>query len=152
MANLYPTSTPSRPQKSTTWLWTTLWLTATIDALLIAFVLYLLVAISGFLRGAPPVFATVILDLIILFAIAIGGVLAARYVLKRSIVPRASARKLAGLAILIPLIGGFGLRIYALTLSTTASAGDIALSFISTAVWLVIMYGVIYHQISSKGD
>jgi hypothetical protein len=152
MDNTYIAPTQSKPQKSTAWLWTTLWLTATIDSFFIALMLYLLVAVSGFLRGTSPIFATLIFDLIILIATAIGSVLAARYVLKRSVVLKASAGKFAGLAILIPLIGAFGLRIYALTQNTTASVGDIAVSFISTAIWLAIVYGIIHHQISTRGD
>jgi len=147
-----PAVASSKPQKSTLWIWTTLWLTTLLDALLITIVFYLLLSVTGILAGVSTMVATTVLDLVALIAMAAGSFLAARYVLKKSIVPRMSAGKLAGLAILIPAIGGLGVRAIALLGNTTASTGDIVVSFAVTILSLALMYGIIRQQLATKGD
>jgi len=139
-----------RTQKSTLWLWTTLWLTSFIDALL----LYIVVFFASFVLHIP---LTGIIALVLLgICYAAGAYLAARYVVKRSIITKTSAGKLAFLAILIPLIGSSCLVLFGLY--SNFSKG-INLSFVglgTTVLLDVIILGIVYFIISSyiraKGD
>lgn len=101
-----------KPQKSQTWIWTTLWLTTIFDSVII-------IIIISFLLEALKVFIPVSLNILIaifshVLALWIGAYAAVKFVVKRSIVLRSDATKLAILTIiiptiiwLIPLISGF---------------------------------------------
>lgn len=129
-----------KPKKSTLWLWTTLWLTATIDGFGIGIVLILL----GVLAGGFPNIVNLLIGVV---ALACGSYLAPRYVLKRSVVERARAHRLALYAVCIPTLMPLVVAIF-VTRTLPAALALIGLTLVNSSV----MYGVIRWYLESHGD
>ncbi len=133
--------TASKPQKSLFWLWTTLWLTAFIDSgLIFSVFIYVLEYLP---ESAPLAVQTFLSLLILLISLWLGAYFAVKYVLKRSIVVKSSANKLAGLAIVIPVIFWF-IKFW---------LGDLNLvGVIMAIITVAIIYYSIKKIITTQGD
>lgn len=135
-----PALVPGRPQKSTLWLWTTLWLTATFDGLGIGIVLILL----GVLAGGFPNIVNLFIGVV---ALACGSYLASRFVLKRSVVERTRAHRLALYAVCIPTLMPLAVAIFA-THTLSGALALVGLTLVNSSV----MYGIIRWYLESRGD
>jgi hypothetical protein len=146
-----PTNPMERKQRSTFWLWMTLWLTATIDAVL----LYLLLAAIVLFLLHVALLGIVALGLL-LVAYATGAYLSVRWVLKRSIIPKVSANKIAFLAIIIPLIGSVCFVLFGVYSNLSNGRGLSVIGVGTTVLWDALTLGIVYFiirsYISTKGD
>src|ERR1700677_3863123 len=144
---------PEQPQKSSLWIWTTLWLTALFDAFLILVVYTLLIT---FLEQSLDLSSTILMILsaiVTLIAIIIGSYAAAAYVLKRARIMKAEAGKYAGLSIIVPVIGS--LLILGLSIGfakTTLSPAPILEYVGKVIVSFAAMYLIIRSQLEKKGE
>lgn len=152
MPPVQPVSTPStitKPQKSTLWLWTTLWLTAMFDALLINIVFGITLAFIG--KSMVPLWSFVTLVIPTVIAVGCGSYLAAHFVLKRSIIEKSRAHTLALYAIAIPTVVPILLSWTVVTGGQGAITGAIGLDGL-VVLCSAIMYGIIRGYIERKGD
>jgi len=144
---------PVRSQKSSTWIWTTLWITTTIDAFLITIATVLILSVSGILKAFPSSTASFIQIAIGLIAVGIGSYLASHHVLKKSIVLRAQATRFAFLTVLIPFIGTILIPfLLAISQARTFSPSAALLLAFTMIVSDLLIFGIIRYQLSSKGD
>lgn len=91
-----------KPQKSQFWIWTTLWLTTLLDSVIILVIFsFLIIFLASFL---PSYALGILIVLGRVLALWLGACIAVKYVLKRSIVLKNDATKLATLTIVVPLV------------------------------------------------
>jgi hypothetical protein len=134
-----PVST--KPQKSSFWLWTTLWLTAFIDSGLIFSVFSY--AVSSLPEGTPLFLKATSMLVVLLISLWLGAYFAVNYVLKKSIVLKTSADKLASLAIVIPVLF-WAIKLWIGTLDVTG--------VVAAALSIFVIYWSIKKMILAKGD
>ncbi|OHB03586.1 MAG: hypothetical protein A3B03_02590 [Candidatus Zambryskibacteria bacterium RIFCSPLOWO2_01_FULL_42_41] len=134
-----------KPQKSQFWIWTTLWLTTILDSALIFFVFFIALAgVAQFVKIPAVLFVLVLLARIL--ALWLGAYVAVKYVMKKSIIFKRDAHKLAFLAIVIPLLGS----IVSIALSTF-DFQNLAGNILSAIIVLGITYYSVRNLISKYG-
>ena len=94
-----------KPQKSQFWIWTTLWLTTILDSALIFLVLIVILVVVTPQFVKVPIILFVLAHATRILSLWLGAYVAVKYVLKKTIVFKKEAQKLAFLAIVIPLLG-----------------------------------------------
>ncbi len=134
-----------KPQKSQFWIWTTLWLTTILDSALIFFVFFIALAGVAQVIKVPAILFVLVLVARIL-ALWLGAYVAVKYVMKKSIVFKRDAHKLAFLAIVIPLLGS----IVSIALSTF-DFQNLAGNILSAVIVLGITYYSVRNLISKYG-
>ena len=132
--------TAIKPQKSSLWIWTTLWLTSFIDSALLYSVFIFVIAFS--LPNASESLQTLLLLISLLISLFLGSYVAVKYVLKKSIVLKGSANKMALLAVVVPII------FWCLRFLGGVEVIDLVVSIISIAV----IYFTIKKMITTYGD
>jgi hypothetical protein len=132
--------TATKPQKSSLWIWTTLWLTSFIDSALLYSLFIFVIAFS--LPNASESFQTFLILICLLISLLLGSYVAVKYVLKKSIVLKGSANKMALLAVVVPII------FWCLRFLGGVEVIDLVVSIISIAV----IYFTIKKMITTYGD
>lgn len=131
----------AKAQKSSLWIWTTLWLTAFIDSGLIYSVF--LYAVNSVLKTFPEAILVVVQLVVFVGSMWLGAYFALKYVLKRSIVPKIQATKFAILSVIIPAIFCFG----------SFLIGGIGIyNVIASVLTVVIIFYSIKQLITTHGD
>jgi len=134
-----------KPQKSQFWIWTTLWLTTILDSALIFLVFFIALAGVAQVVKVPTVLFVLVL-LARILALWLGAYVAVKYVMKKSIILKRDAHKLAFLAIVIPLLGS----IVSIALSTF-DFQNLAGNILSAIIVLGITYYSVRNLISKYG-
>ncbi len=139
-----------RSQKSTLWLWTTLWVTAAIDGFLI------FIAFTILSRALQLQLSSIVTTGLGLFSYAIGDWLAARYVVNHSIVLKTRASQLAFYATLVPTIGSSVVLLFAIAKGMTPGHEIdpmvLGSRVASIVLGFVLTYAIVRSYILAKGD
>lgn len=134
----------TKPQKSQFWIWTTLWLTTILDSALIYFAFFIALAGVAQVIKIPAIMFVLVLVARIL-ALWLGAYVAVKYVIKKSIVFKRDARKLAFLAIVIPLLGSASIAL------PTFDFRNLVGNILSAIIVLGITYYSVRNLISKYG-
>lgn len=133
-----------KSQRSSLWVWTTLWLTAFVDSGLIYSVL--IYAVQS-LPGLPKPISIALSMIVFVLAMWLGAYIAVKYVMKRSVVLKSHADKFATLAVIIPVL----FAVIVIVLGSVVGGVNIY-NVISSILAIIIIFFSIKRLIMTNGD
>ena len=124
-------------QKSTFWIWTTLWLTTLLDSALLFLLFILLIGLLS-QTVTQPILLAGLLIVARVISLWLGAYLAVKYVLKKAVVYKIDASKFAALSIIVPLVVS--------SIMVVMGSSDAVGSYVAVG-GLVVTLGTIYYSV-----